>query len=388
MAASVNKATVPILIYSPGLGQYAANTADGVADVLARIIDRQRTGTFTSAADSQVTAPRGLKAGKSILDADGVAVLQLFELDYGSRLGQRSSAAGPPVTPGVFKSSLYALLGCARLIPAFFRGAKSKMACLQLALASLAAFCLVLAAVVTIVTAFGAAGVGLPNVIEDVFGARAAQWTIGLGTLVTVGTWSAVRSQLLGIAATTQQTIRYVVNEDRNGDTVALTLDDAVDGLRDNGWTGKLHLLGYSFGSLVLFDAMFPMDSASRAAQPVDGVASLTTIGCPIDAVRLFWPSYTSADRTPRCVGLPWSNVFIATDVFGSNLADGQDQNEGPVADALGITGANATSIRYLEEELGLISVLKIRGFTTHSGYWGTATDASCLDKFVAQWCP
>jgi hypothetical protein len=64
MATSPTKGDVPILIYASGLGQYEANTAGGVADVIATVLDRHRSGTYRSSTEVKVTAPRGLRVGK------------------------------------------------------------------------------------------------------------------------------------------------------------------------------------------------------------------------------------------------------------------------------------------------------------------------------------
>jgi hypothetical protein len=424
MALSPSKKGVPILIYASGLGQHAPNTADGVADVIAAVLDRRAKGTYTSSADPTVTAPRGLRVGKTVMDDKGAAVLHVFELDYKIRLDVAPSPAGPPASPGAIRASTYAVTGALWLIWAWRRGAKSRMAKVQLGFALLAVFALVLAAIVTIAALVTAA-----------VGNSPPKWMLWLGG-VGIGTWAALRKRLLAIAATTQQTIRYVGNEGRRGDTVAMTVDDALDGLRDNGWEGDVHLLGYSFGSLVLIDALFPKSTSLRDADLAKPVLSLTTIGCPFDAVRLFRPEYFSTSRNARMKNLDWYNVFNAADVFGSNLIDKDDKGtkapprtanpaprgtDGTAQDgesgteghrsnrpgrriwhrgrregteatgakvAVDICGTKPSSTRYLEETLGPLQVLRIKGFTTHGGYWGAATDANCFEVLVDHWVP
>ena len=177
----------------------------------------------------------------------------------------------------------------------------------------------------------------------------------------------------------------YVDNDDRHSDTVTLTVDLALDGLRDTGWTGPVHLLGYSFGSLVLFDAMFPRATSHRSGDPVASVRSLTTIGCPLDAVRLFRPRYADT-RAARAAGTPWRNVFIATDVFGSNLRNGDDVQGGSQT-SIDIIDVDPISIRYLDERLSWGTVLRLRGFRSHAGYWGGPDEGSCFDGLVDHWC-
>lgn len=378
---------VPILVYAPGLGQTAENSAGRVAEVIATLVDRRRVGTVSTSVETKVTAPRGLRVGKTVLAKDDTPILRVFELDYRARLDTSSSAAGPPASPGVFRSSAFALFGMVRLIKALPQAAKSPMAKLQLAYGLIAVLALMVSAAVAIVAGLVAAGVSMPDWIDSLFGEHAAAWSIGIGGTVVL-TWAATRKALLAVAVSTQRLVRYVWNENRLGDTVALTVDDAVNGLRDNGWTGDIHLLGYSFGSLVLFDALFPKVTSLRAPDEVLSVRSLTTLGCPLDVVRMFHPEYVT-NREARAPDAPWRNVFIATDVCGSNLLDSDDKAESTSAaepKAFVIDGVTPVSTRYLDEELTFWSVLRIKGFRTHAGYWGSARDSSCFDVLIEQW--
>lgn len=387
MTAILPSNTVPVLIYAAGLGDYQANTADGVADVIAAVLDQRRAGRYASTTDPIVTAPRGLRVGKTIIDEGGTPLLHVFELEYKVRFATPPSTAGPPPAPGVVMSSRMALRGAGMFIRALRRGAKTSMAKLQLAMAFVAMCALLLAAVVALVAGIVAAGVPVPRWIEDFFDGDAATATFAVLGVTVVLAWTKFRKALLAVAATTQRTIAYVSNDERFGDTVAMTLYDAVDGLRDSGWRSPIHLLGYSFGAFVLFDGMFPKKASLRNPDAVAHVDSITTIGCPIDAIRLFRPNVLTDDRAPQSPTAPWRNVFIATDVFGSNLKNGDDTSAGE-GTALAISSIQVESIRYLDEKLDWWSLLKIKGFRSHAGYWGTPDEASCFDVLVDLWCP
>jgi hypothetical protein len=328
-----------------------------------------------------MTAPRGLRVGKTVSDDTNTPVLLVFELDYKARLVGTSSAAGPPVTPGAIRASLYAVRGCLMLVGALRHDSKSKMAKFQLAVAFAVVGILMFAALVAVAAALVAAKVAVPGFAKGWF-THNSRTVTAVASVVTVGSWVKFRKQLLGIAATAQQNILYL-DDERHRDTVAMTVDDAVNGLRDNLWTGDIHLLGYSFGSLVLFDSLLPKEASHRSPLPVASVKSMTTIGCPIDAVRLFRPDYLER-RMLRVSTLTWRNVFIAADVFGSNLKPKDDRSAGPA----GITfpGIVPTSSRYLEEELGLAEVLTIQGLRIHGGYWGSPSEANCFDDLVTSW--
>ena len=169
-------------------------------------------------------------------------------------------------------------------------------------------------------------GVDLP--LAGVFGTDAAPWVFGISSLGFVLTWSALRKKILALAGSAEWLIRFVTNEGAVADTVAQVLDEAVDGLRQNKWEGSIHLLGFSFGSLVLFESLFPRPGALRSAAPVGSISSLTTIGCPLDLVRLYEPSFV-VNRLERHPNLPWINIFNMADLFASNLRNDSDGSEG-----------------------------------------------------------
>jgi len=371
---------IPVLIYAPGLGRYSHNTADGVADVLARTIDRLRPEEYSTKTDAAVTAPKGLRVGKTIIDGKDQPVLQVFELDYLGLLEPDSGVAGRPVVPGLIRSVYFALLGLLKLIVALRRPGKTGFAKFQLLLGFAGALLLVFAATVAVYSAVFAGGASLP--FAGVFGPEAGPWVLGMSSIGFVAAWSAIRKKVLALAGSVEWLMRFVTNESAIGDTVALVVDEAVDGLRQNDWDGSIHLLGFSFGSLVFFESLFPRNGALRSSAPVGSIASLTTIGCPIDLVRLYQPSFL-ADRTERRPGLPWTNVFNTADLFSSNLRDVDDASAG-VSDALPFVTNPPSSIRYLNQSVGPTQLFS--SGTTHAGYWGKPARANCFDPLVMNW--
>lgn len=98
---------------------------------------------------------------------------------------------------------------------------------------------------------------------------------------------------------------------------------------------GRVDVVGYSMGSLVALDALFPWigTPAKRCAL----VRTLTTIGCPFDFVRAFWPAYFEG-RAAGATGLRWVNVYSPLDLLGSNFVNAP--GPAPVA----MRGINACS--------------------------------------------
>ncbi len=382
---------VPVLIFAPGLGKFAGNTADQVADAIALTIDTlDDSSTYATKLDANTTAPRGLRAGKAIVTPDGAPVLQVFELDYKPLLDPGSGPAGPPVVSGMIRSSSLAALALVKLVYAWRRPAKGARAKAQLLMGLLTAFALVFVALMSVYAALVAMGVELP-LATKIFGPDkdAANWTFGVSALGLTITWTALRKKILALAATAERTMRFVRNDDAVADTVAKSVDRGVDGLRANGWRGSVHLVGYSFGSMAVFEAMFPRKTSLLSNRAVKNIASLVTIGCPIDLVRLYDPGYLS-DRIGRRPDLPWTNIFNGADLFASNLDDSNDSKQGPMT-LVSPSGAEASqlkakSIRYLRENLSVWRLL-ITG-RIHAGYWGVPERANCFDELVNGWIP
>lgn len=376
-----------VIIYAPGLGRDEANTGDRIAEVIAGALDLRDAGVrYSTTSDAAISAPRYLKVSKTIVDDKGTAVLQVFELDYQDLLEKPTGAAGPPVPPGVVRSTQYAILGAFLLAWAWRRPAKTWTAKLQLGLGFLCAAALALTWLVALYAGLIAAGVDLPNVFGGLFGENAADWTFGIAGTGAILSWTAVRKKALSLSATLRHLIDYVRNTDRANSTVSLTVDHAIAGLLDAEWTGDIHLLGYSFGSLVLYDAAFPHPTSGKGSAPLDRAASLVTIGCPLDFVRLYFKDYTTG-RQARSSELPWTNIFNAADVFASNLKNKSDTDAGQ-SDAPGLEQLKPESIQYLHEELNLTQLLMAKGFRTHAGYWGTADEGSCFERLLDGWHP
>jgi hypothetical protein len=81
----------------------------------------------------------------------------------------------------------------------------------------------------------------------------------------------------------------------------------------------SIHLVGYSFGSVVALDCVY---QDSRVSPAFNKVTSLTTIGCPADFIRTYWRDYFIGRYAPEG-GLPWLNVYAPADVLASNFKDG-----------------------------------------------------------------
>lgn len=415
--------TTPILIYVPGLGRSRDNTADGVAAVIASELDLGVAGADSSAVRSTgVLAPTGLTVGDTILDSGGKPVLQLFQFDYQTHLDAAAKMFAPSTGPGLVRASYFAVGAWLKVVRAWNRPAKSTGTKLQLFLGLLLASALVFAAVVSLVGLLAAIGVpvgwletGVDKVgdlLDSALGAvfnvinrigvptgRFEAWldsvvekagdvldspitlpaALGIGTL----SWVAFRDEVLGMASLTQTMMRFVDSNDDLSGRIAKHLDLVVDDLRDAGWTGDIHLLGYSFGSLVLFDAMLPR--SARQAEPAKQVKTITTIGCPLDLVRLYYPDYDDGNRVALNPDLQWVNVFNKADVLASNVVDDDDVGSGTTErPTLSFGGITPTSKPWGNDKMSWYRVV-VSG-RTHAKYWGSVGDPNCFHLITGVW--
>lgn len=152
----------------------------------------------------------------------------------------------------------------------------------------------------------------------------------------------------------------------------------------------RIHIISYSFGSLIALDALYSADGHCRR---YDGVDSLVTIGCPFDLVRTCWPEYFADRVSPGNVKRRWLNIYNPVDVLGSNFRD-----DGLIGDAR--TGIEVQSGDHKEmllpenmvldknlhiNGLSFMNLLALRGLKVHACYWNPddSGEISCFDEII-----
>jgi hypothetical protein len=151
----------------------------------------------------------------------------------------------------------------------------------------------------------------------------------------------------------------------------------------------RVHLVAFSFGSLVALDTLFP--PSKPPAPRIAKVHTLLTIGCPFDLVCMLQPPYFR-ERFARDAGLRWINVYDPIDLLGSDFHDTRRKS---VTNGIGIPGA-------LEERrpddnlpwngnqrLNVVTVLLLASLRVHAQYWGPNPRAdTALGYVVTQLFP
>lgn len=166
-----------------------------------------------------------------------------------------------------------------------------------------------------------------------------------------------------------------------------------------------LYLIGYSFGSLIALDALFPRDQPPDRSFGAAKQRTLVTIGCPFDYIRSFWPEFWSKRHVTADLPRQWINVYIRRDVLGSNFRD--DTQSGDASHGINSpvtrhdaeaptpsTGAGGTehpvrmpdrNIRYAEDrDLGWTDAIRFIGYAEHLNYWPkSVSDLSAFDRVI-----
>jgi hypothetical protein len=148
--------------------------------------------------------------------------------------------------------------------------------------------------------------------------------------LTAVVTWMLAKAKPIANRATkfAAEILEYAEDE-RRAESVCKGLTPMLDCILEKTPDREIHILGYSFGAVVAVDYLFPRSSMWPSKDPhtharARMVRTLSTVGCPLDFIRLYKPDYL-AHREPHVRGIPWLNIFIAADVLGSNFHDGDD---------------------------------------------------------------
>lgn len=376
--------TLPILIFAPAFARSSSNSGTRVAELIAKkasilpgtykVVDRSEQGT-------------GLRVCKTIVGPDGSPVLDVLELDYLSRLEDADLIGRGASAPGFVRSGFLAIRGMLMLVPAIRRAGKSARARMQLLWGFGSLVVLLLLAVVAIVTSLHAMGIGDGFIGDD----NAAVISIGSGVAVA-GIWARYRPQFTAGAERIERMMNFA-DDPRYRAAVVRTVWEALDGLRDRTWRGPIHLVGFSFGSLVLLDALFPQRSrdGETLVDPnlrdlASMVTSLTTIGCPADFARLYWPRWFE-DRWPYPSNLEWINVLNASDVFGSNFRDDDDTTTQTTPATPGAALQPTRQVTYLPAQPWW-QIFLMGDFSIHGAYWGGPKADSCFERepLVSTW--
>jgi hypothetical protein len=153
-------------------------------------------------------------------------------------------------------------------------------------------------------------------------------------------TKASLKAFLAETAAHAVPTIDYLDYDKRKGAVMA-QLATLLDYMDEKGTKyRKVHVIAYSFGSIVALDSIFPRQGP--VAPCFRKVTTLTTIGSPFDFVRTYWPGYFT-NRNALDAPKYWLNIFSPLDILGPDYLDVKTKQERGLGLATG-GGANRTA--------------------------------------------
>ena len=366
----------PVLLFLPGLSTHPWNTTSRLAEIFRRDLTR---GPGKYAVQAAEVIDPSMIDGQRILDEHGAAVLDIYTVDYRDRLSPQAVAAGglKGLTVRLAFQLWYFARVLALLAPARKR-AKSFVAKAQLVIGFGAAIALLLMTIITGLAILTSLGIYKSPAAS---GTAADAVAIGL-TAITTWLLARIEPSVRDAVIVTEKLLDYAEDE-RRSQGVTDCLADALDAILEQNPARQINIVGYSLGGLVALDYLCPRASTSPDSLDErcrEAVRVVVTIGCPLDLVRLFLPSYMSRrlTRTPRAA---WTNIFIPADVLGSNFGNDGD-NESPEEIAAGAQVGElklADNRRYTDQKLTALNIWGQYGFLSHVGYWDEVTAGSCL---------
>ncbi len=410
------------LIYIPGLalGFAADKTPRGVIDRVTRAMDAHAVGTATFSVEWQEAIfgeGSSDKPAATILRTDGEEtrpVVDVYVNEWATRFKDRWEKQNLFVRAG---RTLLGLLGFPKFIR-FFRtsGKRTPFGRMQLALA-LVAVAVVAAYAAILVLAFGQLvyqtiqeqqppAAGTPPVMEttttDGSSSKASDDSKSDGdtmAALTLTQWLAilgaagaalvpkVRDRVNTLGATLSAASSYL-RVARDQPVIVGRLESTVAKLNDRGQYDHVRLVGYSFGSIVALDTLFP--TTGDPPPSLDTVDKLVTIGCPYEFALAMRPNWLSGRCSRENVPATWLNIYSPVDLLGSDFSVTGKQDADKPASIEIVPGATASAVRPTTNHnwnLGIQptwgNLVEFYGFNSHGMYWGVDNESDDRNVFV-----
>src|SRR5262245_26586004 len=391
------------IIYIPGLAK-RTNERRNIPMRFVHALDwnaKTASATFSTRAELEATKKlNGLATVTSVLRRDGdveLPVIDVYQFDYHDTLvtfKQRS----PIVQAGALAGMLLAVLG--RVIAGIGKPSKTRAEKINVA-AGVATYLLLstymmFLLIVGLIALVDAGSLVVSPNIKTLFGdarerihaLEAAVLAIGsLGLFRTKG----LRDLLDTVASELAAAGRYLSTGQRMKTVQGRLADLLARILEVEPKYDRIHVVAFSFGSLVAIDSLFPKQVAGRQWERVD---SLVTVGCPFDFIRTYWPEYFGTREGVLDKPRKWYNVFAPADILGSDFTDATyDAKTGKPTTDVGVQlrdggmrvpeGISYGDSRTLTD-LGLWSQLTLQGFKAHASYFDEAESAAnCISPIV-----
>jgi hypothetical protein len=180
--------------------------------------------------------------------------------------------------------------------------------------------------------------------------------------------------------------LEYLTREGRSGgiaDRVIARVDKAIAFAQQHHPTAKIHVVAYSFGTIVTYDWLFPRngDTAGTAQRAVN---SFIALGFPFRMIMTFWRRYFEDERS--FTSLPLKRVIncsLQQDLVGTKVPDGNGMKSALASVPNGLTEfedtlpANYQSTHWIAVSLRRMGLVVLDGVHAHASYFGFREDFS-----------
>ena len=390
------------IIYVPGLFPSAGDqTADRIGQRLAAAFEVEsphREASYSSAPAFEFSfgdAKVGVVTVAEQHEENATPLVDVYTLDY-ARSFRDTASKRPPIVQG-FIAALIVLFVSPRILRSIFMPSQSLGRRLQ-AFWAVGLLVLIMVYVGTLgYTAYQAAKTAFPAAAQSVEKmAKAPQqsertFTLEAVILLLTALGLCTRVSLKDIISLagmeTSGALGYLafgLNAGAMNGAVDRLLDSAIEQGCAHGIRYKrLHLICYSFGSVITLDSLFPRGGGTppRCARVVDG---LVTIACPFDFIRSYWPKYFT--KRGRQEGAPkrWLNIYRCDDILASSFTDGDKPKGIETKDSA--QECRPDNLLFGPDEAAGLGGLVLAGFRAHGDYWSKETllDRNAFNPAVA----
>jgi hypothetical protein len=399
------------VIFVPGLGGWYDQSVDGIARRIAVSLDRNARSIeaqfdlASEARDEEYVATADLTRKtrvRTIYRKDNqieTPVLDVYELNYEPTLTHNYEHLNPLMQSARLFMVLF--LNLPRLLKALRSPAKSWSAKGQFYMAILIVCLLIVYSVFLVISVVGIIGQAIGQAAQSV-GAistvppgtagsfNPAQWLGPLQSLVILmaavqALWPKLREGLLKGALTYTCVIEYITYGERR-EVIAGQFLDLLEHIAEKGKYRQIHVMAYSFGSIIAIDVLFP--ASRKSSERFDLIQTFTSIGCPFDLLRMFWPTYFQKRRGRSGWPAHWFNVYSPADALASNFRDDDDEKAAEKGLTLSEGGDyKPENLVYLSNPVKMspLTALALAGLRAHMDYWELEyeSEVSCFTDIM-----
>ncbi len=145
-----------------------------------------------------------------------------------------------------------------------------------------------------------------------------------------------------------------------------------------------LHIVAYSFGSIVTLDTVFPKGE-DRTGQHFQSISSLVSIGCPFDVIRYYYPRYFEERHPAIATSTRRINIYSPADVLSSNFRNDAEELAAEVSIGTVDTARKPENFSYIDavgaDKFTFITAFLMMGLRAHAMYWEKtpSSEVSCF---------